>query len=104
MVYQVSTITITIKQKGILFNTGAETYITKLINNFNTDIYLLVSLLLIDTVNKKATPFSFSKIIIIYIIDTKEEIYILNFNKVQYLLNYGINIFGAKKPLNRSDI
>ena len=48
--------------------------------------------------------FSFGKRIIIYIIDIKGEIYTLNFNKVQYLLNYGINIFRAKKLLGRGDI
>ena len=50
-----------IKQEGILFNIRAKTYITKLINDFNTSIYILVFLLLINIVNKKATPFSFSK-------------------------------------------
>ena len=47
-------------------------------------------------------PLKFSKRIIIYTIDTKKEIYILNFSKIQYLPNYSINIFGARKLLNRS--
>jgi hypothetical protein len=46
----------------------------------------------------------FSKRIIICTIDTKGEIYTLNFNKVQYLLNYSINIFRAKRLLNRGNI
>ena len=49
-------------------------------------------------------PLNFSKRIIIYIIDTKGETHTLNFNKVQYLLNYSINIFGARKLLGKSDI
>ena len=46
----------------------------------------------------------FSKRIIICTIDTKGETYTLNLNKVQYLLNCGINIFGARKLLGKSDI
>jgi len=65
-----------------LFNTKAETYIAKLINDFNTGIYILAFLLLINTANKKATPLGFSKKIIIYTIDIKGEIYTLNLNKV----------------------
>ena len=49
-------------------------------------------------------PLKFGKRIIIYAIDTKGEIYTLNFSKVQYLPNCGINIFGARKLLNRGDI
>jgi len=93
-----------IKHKGILFNIKAETHIAKLIDDFNTGIYVLVSLLLINTVNKKIILLSFNKRIIIYAIDIEREIYILNFSKVQYLPNYGINIFRAKKFLNRNDI
>ena len=65
---------------------------------------ILVSLLLINIVSKKAILLSFSKRIIIYTIDTKEEIYTLNLSKVQYLLNCNINIFGAKKLLGRGNI
>ena len=71
-----------IKQEEILFNTGAETYITKSINNFNISIYILVTLLLINIVNRQAKPLSFNKRIIIYTINTKGEIYILNLNKI----------------------
>jgi len=87
-----------------LFNIKAKTHIIKLINNFNTSIYVLVSLLLINIISKEITPLSFSKRIIIYAIDIKKEIYIFNLNKVQYLLNYNINIFRVKKLLNRGDI
>jgi len=87
-----------------LFNTRAKTYIVKLINNFNTSIYILVFLLLIDTVSREIILLSVGKRIIIYTINTKKDIYILNFSKVQYLLNYGINIFKAGKLLNRGDI
>ena len=67
-------------------------------------IYISVFLPLINTVSKEATPLSFSKRIIIYTIDTKGETYTLNLSKVQYLPNCGINIFGAKKLLNRGNI
>jgi len=93
-----------IKQRGTLFNTGAKTYITKSINDFNTSIYVPISLLLINTVNKEITPLSFSKRIIIYVINTEGKTYILNLSKVQYLLNYGINIFRTKKLLNKNNI
>jgi hypothetical protein len=61
---------------------------------------------LINTVSGEVTPLSFSKRIIIYTINTEGEIYTLyvNFSKVQYLLNYGINIFRAKKLLSRGNI
>ena len=49
-------------------------------------------------------PLSFGKRIIIYTINTKRETHTLNLSKVQYLLNCGINIFGAKKLLDRSNI
>ena len=93
-----------IKQKGTLFNTKAKTYIAKLINDFNTSIYIPASLPLINTVSEEVTPLNFSKRIIIYTIDTKGETYTLNFSKVQYLLNYGINIFRARKFLGKDDI
>jgi len=48
-------------------------------------------------------PLGFGKRIIIYAID-KGEIYTLNLNKVQYLPNYGINIFRARKLLGRGNI
>jgi len=63
-----------------------------------------VSLPLINTASKKITPLGFGKKIIICAIDIEKEIYILNFNKVQYLLNCGINIFKVKKLLSRGDI
>ena len=63
-----------------------------------------MSLLLINTASRKIMLFSFSKRIIICVIDIEEEIYMLNFSKVQYLLNYGINIFKAKKLLGKGDI
>ena len=81
-----------------MFNTRAETYIAKSINDFNTSIYILISLLLINTVSREATPLGFSKRIIIYATDTGET-YTLNLSKVQYLLNYSINIFRARKLL-----
>jgi len=87
-----------------LFNTRAKTYIVKLIDDFNTSIYILVSLLLINIISKKAMLFGFGKRIIIYIIDTKREIYTLNLRKVQYLPNCSINIFKARKFLGRGDI
>ena len=73
-------------------------------NDFNTSIYIPVSLLLINIASRKAPLFSFSKRIIIYIIDTKGKIYTLNLSKVLYLLNCNINIFRAKKLLNKSNI
>ena len=71
-----------IKQKGTLFNIKAETHIAKSIDDFNTGIYILASLPSINTVSGEATPLSFSKRIIIYTIDTKGEIYTLNFSKI----------------------
>ena len=64
-----------------LFDTGAEIYITWLIKEFNTSIYILVSLLLINIVSREVTSLSFSKRIIIYTIDI-EEIYTLNLSKI----------------------
>jgi len=70
-----------IKQEGILFNTRAETYIIKLINDFNIGIYVPASLPLINTVSGEATPLGFGKRIIIYAIDTGET-HTLNLSKV----------------------
>ena len=64
----------------------------------------MVSLPSINIVSGEAILLSFSKRTIIYTIDTKGETHTLNFNKVQYLLNCGINIFGARKLLNRDNI
>jgi hypothetical protein len=93
-----------IKQDRTLFNIGAETYITKLINDFNASIYTLASLSAIKTVNKKARLLGFGKRTLIYVINTNKETYTLNLSKVQYLSNYSINIFEAKKPLGKGDI
>ena len=49
-------------------------------------------------------PLSFNKRTIICAINTKGETYTLNISKVQYLLNCGINIFGARKLLSRGNI
>ena len=65
---------------------------------------ILVSLPLINIISGEATLLRFSKRIIIYTIDTEGETHTLNFNKVQYLLNGGINIFRAKKLLGKSHI
>jgi len=64
-----------------LFNTGAETYITKSINNFNTGIYVPVSLPLIDIISGQAKPLGFGKKIIICAIDIG-KMYTLNLSKV----------------------
>jgi len=45
----------------------------------------------------------FSKRIIIYAIDIGET-HTLNLSKVQYLLNYSINIFRARKLLGKGNI
>ena len=50
-------------------------------NDFNTSIYILASLPLINTVSREAMPLSLSKRIIIYIIDIG-EMYTLNLSKV----------------------
>jgi hypothetical protein len=80
------------KEERILFNTRAKIYITKLINNFNFSIYLPVSLLLVNIISRETISFSFSKRIIIYIIDIKREIYILNLNKC-YIIRYLVAIY-----------
>ena len=82
---------------------GVASPFTVLIDGRDASIYIPVSLPSIDTVSGKATPLNFSKRTIIYTIDTG-EIYILNISKVQYLLNYSINIFEARKLLNRGNI
>ena len=66
-------------------------------------MYVPASLLLINTVSGEATPLGFSKRTIIYAIDTGET-HTLNLSKVQYLLNCSINIFGARKLLDRGNI
>ena len=83
---------------------GVISLLIMLINNRDTSTYIPISLLLINTVNKKITPLGFGKRIIIYAIDIKEKTHILNFSKVQYLLNYNINIFRARKFLGKGDI
>ena len=65
-----------------MFNTGAETHIAKSIDDFNTGIYTPVTLPLIDTAGGQAKLPGFGKRIIIYITDTKGEIYTLNLSKV----------------------
>jgi len=87
-----------------LFNIGVKTHITKSIDDFNTSIYILTSLLLINIASKEITPLGFGKRIIIYVINIEGETYMLNFSKVQYLLNCGINIFRARKLLGRGNI
>ena len=69
-------------QEGILFNTRVKTHIAKLINDFNTSIYIPASLPLINIVSGEAIPLNFNKRTIIYTINTKGETYTLNFSKV----------------------
>ena len=66
---------------SILFNIGAKTYIMQLIEEFNTSIYILVSLLLINIASREAKLLRFSKRIIICTIDNR-DIYILNLSKI----------------------
>ena len=70
------------------------------VNIFQQPVFLP----LINTASGEAILLKVSKRIIIYTINTEGEIYILNLSKVQYLLNCSINIFGAKKLLNRGNI
>jgi hypothetical protein len=71
-----------IKQDSTLFNIRAKTHIAKLIDDFIANIYTLVSLLVINTANKKARLLGFSKKTLIYITDINKKTYILNFSKV----------------------
>jgi hypothetical protein len=87
-----------------LFNTGAETYIAKSIDDFNTGTYIPAFLLAINTASGEARPLGFGKRTLICAIDTDKETHTLNLSKVQYLLNCGINIFRARKLLGRGDI
>ena len=64
-----------------LFDIGAKIHIIRLIKEFNTSIYILVSLLLINTASREAKSLGFSKRIIIYTIDNR-DIYTLNLSKV----------------------
>ena len=66
---------------SILFDTEAKTYIIWSIKEFNTSIYILVSLLLIDIASREAKLLGFGKRIIICAIDNR-DIYILNLSKV----------------------
>jgi len=66
-------------------------------------MYILASLLLINIASGEATPLGFSKRTIICAIDIRET-HTLNLSKVQYLPNYNINIFGARKLLSRGNI
>ena len=50
-----------IEQKRILFNIGAKTYITKLINNFNSRIYTPATLLLIITASREVKLLGFRR-------------------------------------------
>jgi hypothetical protein len=93
-----------IKQDRTLFNTEAKTHIVKSINDFNASIYTLVSLPAINIASKKARSLGFGKKTLICAINTNKETYTLNLSKVQYLLNCGINIFGARKLLGKGDI
>jgi hypothetical protein len=93
-----------IKQDRTLFNTGAETHIAKSINDFTASIYTPASLPAIDTASEEARLLGFGKRTLICATDTNRETHTLNLSKVQYLLNCGINIFGARKLLGRGDI
>jgi len=53
-----------------------------LIDDFNTGIYILAFLLLINIISGEATPLGFGKRIIIYAIDIEGELHTLNFSKV----------------------
>jgi hypothetical protein len=87
-----------------LFNTEAKTHIAKSINDFNTGIYTPASLLAINTANKEARLLGFGKRTLICATNTDKKTYTLNLSKLQYLPNYSINIFGAKKLLSKDDI
>jgi len=65
-----------------LFNTRAKTHIIKLFDDFNTNTYVPVSLLLINIISGEIMPLSFGKKKIIYTIDIKREMYTLNFSKM----------------------
>jgi hypothetical protein len=93
-----------IKQDRTLFDTGAETHIAKSINDFNAGTYTPASLPAIDTASEEARRLGFGKRTLICATDTDRETHTLNLSKVQYLLNCGINIFGARKLLGRGDI
>ena len=92
-----------IKQEGTLFNTRAETYIAKSIDDFNTGIYVPASLPSLNTVGGQAKPLGFNKRTIIYVIDIGET-HILNLSKVQYLPNCKVNTFRVRKLLGKNNI
>jgi hypothetical protein len=71
-----------IKQDRTLFNTGAETHITKSINDFNASIYTPASLPAINTASKEARLLSFGKRTLICAINIDKETYTLNLSKV----------------------
>ena len=71
-----------IEQEGILFNIGAKTYITKLINNFNSRTYTPAILLSIDIVSREVKLLGFGRRIIICAIDIEGETHTINLSKV----------------------
>ena len=86
-----------------LFDTGAETHITRSIEEFNASIYTLASLPSINTASREAKPLGSSKRTIICTTDNRDT-YTLNLSKVQYLPGYSITIFRVRKLLDRGDI
>ena len=65
-----------------MFNTKAETYIAKSIDDFNTGTYTPATLPSINTASRQAKPLGFGKRIIICATDIKGEMHTLNLNKV----------------------
>jgi hypothetical protein len=73
---------LSIEQDRTLFDTGAETYIAKSIDDFNAGTYTLASLLAIDTASEEARLLGFGKRTLICATNTDGETHILNLSKV----------------------
>jgi hypothetical protein len=80
------------------------TYIAKSIDDFNTGIYKLANLPTIDTSNRAARPLGQGRRTLACSQDHKGKATQITLNKVIYLLNCLVNIFGARELLGSGKI
>jgi hypothetical protein len=66
----------------MLFDTGVETHLRGLIEDFEQGTYTPATLPLINTASREARPLGFRKRTIIYAIDTDGETHTLHLSKV----------------------
>jgi hypothetical protein len=91
-------------QNGTLFDTRAETHIASSIEEFDNGTYKTSQTLpSIDTASGITKPLGQGERTLQCITDNG-NIHTLHLTKVQYLPNYGMNIFGARKLLGRGEL